>query len=406
MKKWALTVVLIAAFVGIVLSAISTSQHMRIMREGFEKESFCAISETINCDIVNASSYSEFLGVPVAWWGLCYYFAIFGSALIARFSRQDKKATIAVAWFISIGGIIYSAWLAYIAFFVLGVVCIECLSMYAANIVLLIFLYRALGIPLSKIFQFVRDYVLAVFGRPSNLGFAPKIITHAIVYAAVFLIGWGIISAAQAKGVGGENRASVAEKVSAFYMQSLHDINVDPRWSVWGNPNAPVTIVEFSEFQCPFCKIEAFTVKPYLQEFKNNVRFYFVNYPLDNACNVEMTRPMHQYACFAAKAGICADQRGGFWPFHDEMFRKQKFLSEETILKIADERGWNRDEFMACINSPETDKRVRADISVAKAIYVDGTPSIFVNGRKLRYWRDPKFLQAVVKEEIKRVKKQ
>ncbi|MFA4873858.1 MAG: thioredoxin domain-containing protein [bacterium] len=404
-KRWALTVAAIAALVGAALAVLSTVQHLRIMSEGLEQQSFCAISERINCDVVNASSYSEFLGVPIAWWGVCYYIAIGGMALLARFSKRERRSSVAAAWFMSIGGLLYSAFLSYVSATILGVWCVECLVMYSANIFLFIFLYVAMGIPVSGAMQFVRDYALAVFGRSSNLGFAPKVITQAVAVAAVFMVGWGAMAAWQSRAPQGEERASLDEKVKAFYMQSLHEIKIDPDWPVWGNPKATVTIVEFSEFQCPFCRMAAFSVKPYLQEFKGDVRFYFVNYPLDNACNDSMKMPMHQYACLAAKAAICAGEKGKFWKFHDELFRNQKQLSQQTIMKLAEKQGWNRDEFMACVESPETDKRVRADIAAAKAIYVTGTPSLFINGRKLRYWRDPKFLQAIVEEEIKRSSK-
>lgn len=402
MKRWALNIAVVAALIGAAFSIVSTVQHVRILSRGLEQQSFCVVSEKINCDVVNASSYSEIFGVPTAWWGLCYYLAIGLLAIVARFSKRDRVASVAAAWFMSVGGIAFSMWLAYVSAVVLGVWCIECIGMYAANLALFIFLFAALGIPIAGIGKFIGDYIRAAFGRQTNLGFAPKIIGHAAVVIAIFLIGWGTAAAIQGRGAQGPDSASVDEKVKAFYMQSLHDIKIDPSWPVWGNPKAPIKIIEFSEFQCPFCRMAAFSVKPFLQEFHNDVAFYFVNYPLDNACNDALKMPMHQYACLAAKAGVCAAERGAFWPYHDELFRNQKQLSEAAVIRLAEKRGWNRDEFMACINSADTDNRVRSDITAAKAIYVNGTPSIFINGRKLRYWRDPKFLQAVVKEEIKK----
>jgi protein-disulfide isomerase/uncharacterized membrane protein len=405
MRRKALIVVVVAAVCGATLSALSTSQYLRIQREGLEQKSFCAISETINCDVVNASSYAEFLGVPNGWWGLVFYLLIGGMALFAALSSKNRRATVALAWFMSLGGLAYAAYLAYIAAFVLGVLCLECLGMYLVNIIFVIFLFLALRIPVKRVGRFVADYVRAVFGRPSGLGFSPRLLRHVAVVAVAFAVGWFIIAHIQAKEVRKARGPSVDEKVRAFYMQSLYMIDVDPNWAVWGNPEAKVTIVEFSEYQCPFCRLAAFNIKPYLQEFKDDVRYYYVNYPLDNACNPYMTRPMHPLACFAGKAGICAEKRGDFWSFHDDMFRNQRKLSRNLILSLASKRGWDRDEFLACVDSPETDAQIRKEIEVAKRIYVRGTPSLFLDNRKLRYWRDPKFLQAVVREEIKRAKK-
>ncbi len=405
MKRWALVVSAAGALFGAILSILSTLQHLRIASEGLERASFCAISDTINCDIVNASSYASFLGVPISWWGLCYYMVLGFLALFAFFSKKERRASVSVAWFMSCGGILYSIFLAYVSAIILGVVCIECVGMYLANIVLFVFLFIALNIPIGGMPRFIRDYIKAVFGKESNLGFKPKIIKHAIVIGAVFLIGWILITTIPAKETNRYGAASIDEKLDAFYMRSLHDLQVNPEWAVWGDPNAKVTIVEFSEYQCPFCRIAAFNIKPYLQEFKKDVRYYFVNFPLDNACNDMMERPMHPLACYAAKAGICAQERGDFWCFHDDLFRSQSALSKKRILDLAAKKGWDRNEFEACINSPETDARVKREIAAARSIYVTGTPTILLNGRKLRYWRDPKFLQKVVKEEIKRVKK-
>ncbi len=404
MRKKALIVVVIAALFGAALSILSTTQHLRIQREGLIEESFCAVSETINCDIVNASSYSEFLGVPIAWWGLCYYLLIGGMALFALLSRRDRRATVAVAWFLSLGGIAYSAFLAYISFFVLGVLCIECLGMYAANIAFAIALFVALGVPLGGIVRFVIDYLKALFGRPSNLPFKPKVVSHAIAVALVYGLGWLVILNILSD-MGVRQGPTVDELTNAFFQQSLHDITVDPEWAVWGNPNAKVTIVEFSEYQCPFCRLSAFNVKPYLQQFKDDVRYYFVNFPLDSACNDQMSRPMHPLACFAGKAAICAQERGDFWSFHDELFRNQRELSRDFILGLAEKRGWDRDEFLACIDSPEVDARIKRELAEGHKIYVTGTPTLFLDGRKLKYWRNPQFVQQVVREEIKRAKR-
>ena len=405
MRKKALIAVCVAALCGVIMSALSTSQHLRIQKEGLEQESFCAISDTINCDIVNASSYSEFLGVPVAWWGLVFYLLVGAMALFAAGSSKNRRATVALAWFLSLAGFAYSTCLAYIALFVLGVICLECIGMYLVNIVFLIFLFAALKIPISRAGRFVADYALAVFGRPSNLGFTPRFVRHAVVIVVAFAAGWAIIANIQAKEARRIRGPAVEEKVRAFYMQSLYMIDVDPSWAVWGNPDAKVTIIEFSEYQCPFCRLSAFNIKSYLQEFRKDVRYYFVNYPLDNACNPYMTRPMHRLACFACKAGVCADKRGDFWSFHDDMFRNQRRLSRNLILSLAAKRGWDRKEFLACIDSPETDAQIKKEIEAGKRIYISGTPTILLDNRKLRYWRDPKFLQAVVREEIKKAKK-
>ena len=144
----------------------------------------------------------------------------------------------------SIGEILYSIYLACISIFVLEVLCLECTAMYLANAILFVFLFAALGMPVGCAARFIRDYALAVLGKPSNLDFKPRLLRHAIAIGIVFLLSWLIMLALSAEKGRGEDAASVGEKLSAFYMQSLHDIEVNPAWAVSGNPDAKVTIVD------------------------------------------------------------------------------------------------------------------------------------------------------------------
>lgn len=405
MKKKYLIAAAISSIVGAVIAAVSTIQHMRLLREGFENASFCAVSERINCDVVNGSTYSEIWGIPIAWLGLIFYLLIVAFSVTSVLRKKDSRATIVISLIASISAILFSAYFAYISFFILEVICFECVSMYIINIMLLLFIYLALGVPLGGIMRFFKDYISALLRRPSNLGFKPQVLRHTAVALAFFFVGWIAIAQLEASEKVIAGASTVDDKVKAFYMQSEHSLEIDPSWTVWGNPDAKVTIVEFSEFQCPFCKVAAFNVKPFLQEFKKDIRFFFVNYPLDNACNENMAGPMHESACMAAKGGLCANKLGDFWGYHDFIFKNQRKLSQELVSSFVKEKGWNEDDFTACMNSPEVDGMVKSQIKSGEKIHVDGTPSIYLNSRKVKYWRDSKFLQAVVREEIEKSRK-
>ncbi len=402
MRKRVLFVVAVACLAGAVLAAISTSQYLRIHEKGMEEKSFCAISEVIDCDIASASSYSSVAGMPIAWFGLVAYLLIGSMALFGAISKKNRKSSVAVAWFLSIFALLYSIRMAYLLFAVLGVACIECIGMYIVNVIAAFGLWRALNTPLKDTGKFFLDYIRAVFKKPSGLGFQPKIVAHAFVVIAAFGIGAAVIYNLQ--GGPAQKGVTLKEKINAHYMQSLYDIPVNPDWPVWGNPDGAVTIIEFSDFECPFCRLAAFNVRPYLQEFKKDVRFYFVNYPLDQSCNPYLEHPMHMNACLAAYAVECANKLGDFWSFHDDVFKLKKNMNRDAIIGLAEKRNWNPQEFAACLDSEETKKRILADIEAGKRAYISGTPSLIIDGRRLKYWRDPNFLQAVVKEEKKRAK--
>lgn len=400
MRKKLLVAVAFACLIGAAIAAVSTSQYVRIQKQGLEEKSFCAISETIDCDIASASSYGTLWGVPIAWLGLLSYLLIGGMALFGAVSKKERRSTVTMAWFMSIFAILYSIRLAHALVFVLEVTCLECLGMYAVNIFVLIALWAALNIRLKDVPKFIAGYLRAVVGKHPGPGFQPKLVTHVIVIIAVYAVGLLIMN--DIMGKGGAEQVSLKEKVGAHYEQSLYAIEPDATWPVWGNPDGKVTIIEFSDFECPFCRLAAFNVRPYLQEFKKDVAFYFVNYPLDNSCNPYMQGPMHQKACMAAEATLCAQDRGDFWDFHDDLFRLKRNLNRGSIIGLAKKRGWDEADFAACLDSDDTKRRVVEQIDAGRRIHISGTPTIIINGRKLKFWRDPDYLRAVIKRELRK----
>jgi protein-disulfide isomerase/uncharacterized membrane protein len=399
-RKRLLVAVAFACLIGAAIAAISTSQYVRIQKQGLEEKSFCAISEVIDCDIASASSYATLWGIPTAWLGLVSYLLIGGMALFGAVSKKERRATVTIAWFMSIFAVLYSIRMAYILVSVLGVVCLECVGMYLINILVLIGLWAALKVRIKDLGRFFANYIKAVFGKSSELGFKPNVMSHGILILAVFAVGWLVVN--DITGKSRDMSISTKEMVGAHYEQSLYAIEPASTWPVWGNPNGRVSIIEFSDFECPFCRLAAFNIRPYIHEFKKDVRVYFVNYPLDQSCNPYMQGPMHQKACMAAFAVECANERGDFWGFHDDVFRLKRNLSRDAITGLAVKRGWNADDFAACMDSEMTKARVLEDIEIARKMHISGTPTIIINGRKLKYWRDPAFIRAVIKEELKK----
>ncbi|NLD28605.1 MAG: Disulfide bond formation protein D precursor [bacterium ADurb.Bin270] len=402
MRKILLCLALFLALAAVFLSAVSMKQHYRVQREGFEKPAFCAISERINCDIVSASQSSQLFGIPNGGWGIIFYSSIAMLLIFILASVRKRDNTLAFTWILSVVGFLYGAWMIYVTAFALRVFCFINTPLYLTAVILFVILSLLLPCRIGGIPHFVFNYFLSVVGRKSDISFKPKFFSHLFFMALAVIIGliairvWGSVSHGKSAD------SDVDQQAKYFSMQGKSSIDIDPNWPVWGNPDADVTIVEFSEYQCPFCKIAAFGVKPYLYDFKDKVRYYFVNFPLDNACNEEMTRPMHPVACYAAKAAICSQTRGDFWKFHDELFRAQKGMTRKTVDSIAESFGYDMQDFASCIASPETESRVKDDLAAARKLGITGTPTIYINGKKARYWRNPEFLRMIIKSEIRR----
>jgi protein-disulfide isomerase len=156
-----------------------------------------------------------------------------------------------------------------------------------------------------------------------------------------------------------------------------------------GPADAPVVIVEYSDFECPFCQILAKGLKDAQAEKPGLFRYYFKHSPMDQACNPNIKRAFHEDACRAAYAAECARKLGKFWEMHDTMFENNKRLAEKDLLGYAAKQGLDPDAFAACMKDPATDTAIKQDIAEGRANGVDGTPTWFVNGWRVVGARRP-----------------
>lgn len=141
-----------------------------------------------------------------------------------------------------------------------------------------------------------------------------------------------------------------------------------------GPKNAPVTLVEFSDFQCPYCARVVPTVEQVKETYGKNVRVVFRQFPL---------RSIHPQAQKAAEASLCAKDQGKFWELHDAMFADQSKLSVADLKSTAESIGLEAEAFSQCLDNAEYAEEVQADLDAGAALGVTGTPALFVNGRPL-----------------------
>lgn len=425
MKRGYLTVAIAAAVIGIIASYISLNNYLRIRQDvAVAEKSFCSISEFIDCDVVESSSYADIKGLPLAGIGLIYYTLILCFAFYARFSRGFKRRTVAFCWWLTIPAALYSIALAYVSLSILKVLCLTCVTMYVVNFCLFITLFLTLGLPREEWAAFLWGYWLTILKREKRgINFMPKFWMHLAVCLIIFGVGLLILTNvvrplhfSRLGGFDGEESIT-AEKIVSDYLdryskQSKYDIKFNKKDTpMWGTDGAPVTIVEFSDYLCPFCKRTAFLIKPFIAEYKKDVAYYFINYPLDQECNHYMQYQMHSGACLAAKGGICANEQGKFWPYHDRVFmNKSEAITRDEIVNIAGKIRLDVKKFNECLDAPSTERKIKEDIETARRIYLTGTPSIFLNDRQIPlvlndknpfFKMNPYILRAIIESELK-----
>jgi protein-disulfide isomerase len=171
--------------------------------------------------------------------------------------------------------------------------------------------------------------------------------------------------AAQVDTQGEQAQVEVPKEVKRY------DVPVEDS-PVFGSDKAPITIIEFSDYECPYCKSWQNDVLPQIKaKYGDKVRLVYRNFPLYS---------IHPNAEGAAEAAMCAGEQEKYWEFHDLLFSGQKGLGAQTYTSYAQALGLNADTFKKCVEERRYQKDVKADYDFASQIGVRSTPTFFING--------------------------
>lgn len=157
-----------------------------------------------------------------------------------------------------------------------------------------------------------------------------------------------------------------------------------------GSKEAAITITEFSDFQCPYCREAQGAIKQVLANYGNNVRVIFKHLPLD----------IHAQAFGSAQAAFCAGDQGFFWQYHDALFASE-VLSTEVFNKMASNLGLDISKFKACLVSEASRTAVFKDIQEARQLGINSTPTFIVNGKLVRGVISSEELKGIIERELK-----
>ena len=363
----------VIALAGLALAASLSWLHLEIEASGGTYTSFCNVNQTVNCDRVLASSFAKLLGVPVANLALLAYGALALAMLAAaRSSGLSRERFLRLAAFGAIGAVIYSAYMALVSFFVLETLCLMCSGLYLVALSLL-------------------GVIAATAARLSAASGRPPITAAAVATATVAsLVGVGAVAALSWPVT--IDRGLSAEEIrtdrAAFY-QWFTELPVErvpattERGNAAGVADAPVTIVEFFDFECGFCKRNHELLKDLLERRPGEVRVVYRHFPLDPSCNEAIPAPIHARACRAAEAAECAGRQGRFSDMADAMFQRQRQLFESNLARIAENLGLNMDDFRRCMAESEALEDVIDDCREGQRLEIASTPTMFFNGRRI-----------------------
>jgi protein-disulfide isomerase len=169
-----------------------------------------------------------------------------------------------------------------------------------------------------------------------------------------------------------------------------------------GPADAPVQVVEFSDFLCPFCRNLAVALNQFVPQAEGRVAVYFKHFPLDQECNPSLPRSSHPGACKLALGAICAEYQGKFEAYHNRVFSAEGLRNPgtEDVVRLAGEAGLNPAAIRGCLEDPKASEDLAAQIEEAKRLEVQATPTLYVNGKKLPRIND--FVAVVDREAQKK----
>ena len=185
---------------------------------------------------------------------------------------------------------------------------------------------------------------------------------------------------------------SAKNEVKIMLEPPRSNITLRPTAPVLGPADAPITIVEWSDYQCPFCKRAHPTIEQVMSEYKGKVRFIYLDYPL----------PFHPMAMPASQAAHCAEDQGKFWEYHKNLFESPGDLSKADLTKRATDVGLDAAAFEACAASSKHDGLIKTNYDDGAALGVTGTPAFFINGRMLVGAQPIEQFRDIINDELTR----
>ena len=334
--------------------------------------SFCDVSQEVSCDAVLGSSYATFLGTPVASWGILGWLLALGLSFWT-FRTSGRERITRATYMLALAGVILVISLYYlgVSVFQIGVFCPICLSLDATAIG-----FFAVALAQVKLLQ---------PGAPKS--WQPKPLLAGAALAAVVAVGVLLVGQEEPAATldATATGAEIRREDPRFYVYyTSQEVVKAPLPLGVSAGDAEITIVEFSDFQCPHCRRSFFDLERAVTASDMNVQVYHRNFPLHPDCNPAVQGTSHDMACEAAYASWCAHEAGEGHPFDRALFANQSSLSAKSIAAIGNSLGMDVSDLERCIESPEAREAIAADLAAGNALGIASTPTLFINGRMLK----------------------
>ena len=372
---------LACALAGAVISALLVGKHM--FPGLFTGDLGCKLDTGVDgCADLGASKYSKLLGIPIALFGLLYYFLL--SSLFARAAvgtaEKEQNGLLNLLLSLGVFGAILDMTLGYINFVVLVHPCRLCAMSYAATagaLLVAVLLY----FKNNKTVGSMDDIFL---GLKASLLFlvAALLLTAAVPSGMYFALKMKYGSGGEKAMLMTQEKAN--EVLADFRSFKAANLENDVK-TVSGDPNAYIVIHEFADFRCPHCYHMAHILHDLQKRWPGRIRIYYRFFPLDGTCNKKFGRKQpDSSSCNGAQAAICAAEQGIFTPMYGAIFDllgEKASVSPERLQAITEKLGGNWSTLLNCMGSVKTVNAIDRDVILAEKLGLTGTPMVIVQDK-------------------------
>ncbi|MBT9559101.1 MAG: thioredoxin domain-containing protein [Myxococcales bacterium] len=353
----------------LALAGIADAIYLTLLKvendvTGKADSEICRLGSAQGCAVALESPASSVFGIPVSLFALAAYVVI-GASFVLLLLRRGSVPLLAS---LILGALTWSAALAAYSASV-GSWCVLCIGLYIVNTLLIAahrfatgqFPWSRLGATLGAL---VRDSLTTL--------------KAAATFVVVVVIGVYVLNSQIARG------RELRLGLDARRLDAAVAIGRQPNlWTgapTLGPVDATLSVLKFSDFQCPHCRRYYEQVEAVVESDKALLRVGFRHFPLSSDCNPFIPDRFHERACPTARAAICAESQGRFFEFAHGAFEGQSDLSDSKLAALASEIGLDDAAFKTCLVAPETDARLRDDILLGALVGVQGTPASVIEG--------------------------
>ena len=334
--------------------------------------SFCSINDFIDCDGAARTTVSQFLGIPLAYWGMMFYITVFFLTIVDKLKGikflkflEVFKNPMAYITFLGTAAFGISMILACFSLFVIKKLCILCVITY--------FIDFAIALVSAKNFkEYFLNFKTTFIDFIDGIKKYPKTFVILLIFAISFFCFSGLTNTFVP-----HVKKNKDIKKYANMVENPYKIN----GNLLGTEDADVVIELYSDYVCPLCYIQNIMLHRIAKEY-SNVKIIHHNMPFDKECNFDIEINAHPGACYMARAAMAAEKQGNYWGMASLLYENAP-KNDEQIRPLIKKLNFDEQKFFKDMNSKEIDKKLSDEIYQANSVLgLEGTPTIFVNGDK------------------------